>query len=84
MNELLPMIFIPLLAAGIAYHAGLRQGRRSARLARLIADDWLRDVRNPSGQPGWKLDPETLRYCAAHLSAVMKADAPNKEGACRK
>lgn len=74
MNDLLPMIFIPLLAAGIAYHTGRHQGRRSARLVRLVADDWMRMAKEHSRVPGWDLDPETLRFCAAHLTATLKAD----------
>ena len=79
MNDLLLMIFIPLLATGVAYHAGLHQGRRSARLARLVAGDWLRLAKDTSGLAKGELDPATLRFCAAHLSEVMKADAPDKE-----
>lgn len=72
MNELLPMLFVPLLAAGIAYHTGLRHGARGERRARLLASDWLRMAADKATRVD--LDPETLRFCAAHLTATLKAD----------
>ena len=80
MNDLLPMIFIPLLAAGVADHVGLRNGTRREQRARRIVSNWRKEAatKDASNRLNYA-EAVTLRECARQLEEAMGADIPGKE-----